>query len=259
MVFPWAPCNNLTEVWNKYSRSSSESLAKRFSERWLLDECLGIADAVATIHGLKGDPLPEFEAQVHADLKPENILCFEPQPSERGPITLKVADFGEASILESTMTTQGEVQGAKVKHTLSYRPPEHNTIDLMPLNYDVWCLGCLYLDFITWFLLGFTGVDTFGDDRMDEQDDTEVHEANGKLNEDVFFKKTRRASLFRRFRSLGVSFDSIKKLGASGRADTAYSISVTASVRTECKLKETVIDVSTKPLDYPLPPVLTGR
>lgn len=254
LIFPWAHGKNLTEFWEENPHVSSGDLENRFSETWLLEECLGIADAIAAIHGLKGDSQPGVLAQIHADIKPENILCFDcPNPTE-SPVTLKIADFGEANVIERTKNSQGmEVEGAKVMHTATYRPPEHNPEEPVHLNYDVWCLGCFYLDFITWFLLGLTGLEDFDEDRLDEQDDPEVLEAKGNLSEDIFFKKTKRVSVPRRFRSLGIKFNSRKSLGA-GRAGTAYSVSVTASVRTVCKLKDTVISVSASPLDTSVRP-----
>lgn len=244
LIFPWAHGGSVTEFWERYSEGSSGNSADRFSEKWLLDECIGIADAVAAIHGLKGDSSTGFVAQMHADIKPENILCFDVSELPDSPVILKIADFGEANVVGWGRDSRGRViQGAKGMHVATYRPPENNSKELVSLKYDVWCLGCFYLDFITWFLLGLTGLGEFDDNRLEEQDDPEVLEARGDLVEDIYFKQTKGASWFRCFRSLGVKFKSSKTMVA-GRPGTAYSLSVTASVRTDCKLKDNVIRVS---------------
>jgi hypothetical protein len=50
-----------------------------------------------------------------------------------------------------------------VPNTITYRPPE---CDLLPMeirqSFDIWCLGCVYLEFVTWLLGGAELVVKFG-------------------------------------------------------------------------------------------------
>jgi serine/threonine protein kinase len=86
----------------------------------------------------------------HGDLKPENILFFCDANDPHG--TLKISDFGEAELNSRWSKTK---RRSKVANTMTYRPPE---CDLQPKiirqSYDIWCLGCVYMEFVTWMLGG---------------------------------------------------------------------------------------------------------
>jgi serine/threonine protein kinase len=147
---------------------------------------LGLADGLAAVHGINDDPHAHMPAQIHADIKPENILCFTSGNGERGPFTLKLADFGEA---QEVRTDTRDVESRHVAHTKTYRPPEHDTDDLLTLNYDIWCLGCVYLELITWAVEGSESLDSFENVRFDERDDRNATTAKGEVLADTFFRK----------------------------------------------------------------------
>jgi serine/threonine protein kinase len=85
----------------------------------------------------------------HGDLKPENILWFRHSEDENG--ILRVCDFGAAEL----NSRWSKSKRRDVANTMTYRPPE---CDLQPKiirqSYDIWCLGCVYLEFVTWMLGG---------------------------------------------------------------------------------------------------------
>lgn len=64
--------------------------------------------------------------------------------------------------------------------TVTYRPPEYDT-KLKPVSrsWDVWGLGCTYLEFVTWFLLGRAGLKEFAKRRT-------TRTAAGKLSDEYF-------------------------------------------------------------------------
>ncbi|KAF2122404.1 hypothetical protein BDV96DRAFT_483175 [Lophiotrema nucula] len=90
----------------------------------------------------------------HGDINPANILWYDRTDSNNGELKgiLKLADFGQAEI-NSRLTKSKK---GSVANTLTYRPPE---CDLQPKiirqSYDIWCLGCVYLEFTTWMLGGW--------------------------------------------------------------------------------------------------------
>ena len=48
-------------------------------------------------------------------------------------------------------------------------------------NYDVWSLGCVFLEFLSWFLLGYDeAIDRFAQERADDS-------LQGNVKEDTFF------------------------------------------------------------------------
>ncbi|KAK1499023.1 hypothetical protein CCUS01_02644 [Colletotrichum cuscutae] len=101
-----------------------------------------------------------IQAQLHHDIKPENILCFD--DFENGSNTYKL--------------NQSTLQPRQIAETN------------LGQKWDVWCLGCLYLDFITWAVLGWSGVEAFGEARV-EIDETDP--GGSTMEEDVFFVKRR--------------------------------------------------------------------
>ncbi|KAK6074275.1 protein kinase domain-containing protein [Seiridium cupressi] len=192
LLLPWAHGGNLGDLFRNYATSTqtataSQQMAAWYSEDWLLKECEGLADGLAAVHKINNDAqhvLPS--AQIHADIKPENILCFASGDGESDPFTLKLADFGEA---QEVRASTRDVEAHRVAHTKTYRPPEHDTDDLLTLNYDVWCLGCVYLEFVTWAIGGMKLRENFEEIRFNERDDAKVDTADGRIFRDTFFKK----------------------------------------------------------------------
>lgn len=200
-----------------------------YTDGWLVQECLGIASALAATHGFDDDRRDAAKVLLHADIKPENILCFRNSGSDI-PVRLKLADFGEAQVFEPS----NPLSANRVAHVMTYRPPEHSPGRLLTLNYDVWCLGCLFLDFVTWAILGQDGVDSFSSVREDEQSHS------GQLIEDTFFKRDP-GSLFSRKLRLGFG----KKFKVNNeRSTTKYSLWVGSHSKLTPRLKNGVVSVS---------------
>lgn len=192
LILPWADGGNLAEFFRRNQmpicteRGGMEA-SKRRSEAWVLSECFGLADGLAAIHGINPDTQhTHTSSQMHADIKPENILCFASNNAKYGPFILKLADFGEA---QEVRADTRDVEAHRVAHTKTYRPPEHDTDALLTLHYDVWCLGCVYLVFLSWAIAGLGSIDEFEVDRFHECDDAEVDMAKGTVLRDTFFKK----------------------------------------------------------------------
>jgi serine/threonine protein kinase len=111
-------------------------------------QCLGMADGLKKIHHhrswskVSGSESPDGERLggknrgQHGDIKPENILWYDSDDR------LVIADFGPARLHSSNAVS------------LTYRPPEADLDVPLLQRYDVWSLGCLYLEFITWYLVG---------------------------------------------------------------------------------------------------------
>ncbi|RSL42094.1 hypothetical protein CEP54_015602 [Fusarium duplospermum] len=98
----------------------------------------------------------------HGDLKPENILLF-PSPKDN-PGVLKISDLGQAELHSTCSKTRRESRGV---NTLTYRPPESDVEPhLISRASDIWSLGCIFLEFVTWMLDGMEAVDKFKQQRM---------------------------------------------------------------------------------------------
>ncbi|KAG6358297.1 hypothetical protein INS49_014181 [Diaporthe citri] len=199
LVFPLATEGSLEKLWKSYipegidqpEQPAPARVAHWYSDEWLIGECLGIAEALLATHTLPGDHPEGTSGLLHADLKPENILCFPKSEPGKPSIVLKLADFGEAKRVKPNV----DLKAGKVAHVKTYRPPEHSTGNIITLKYDVWCLGCLFLDFVTWAILGQDGIDSFNDRREGEEDEVAVTENPRQVIEDTFFKRTKQESV----------------------------------------------------------------
>lgn len=175
LVFPWAD-GNLKEFWkNVPAEPSSPDCAV-----WLFRQCYGIARGLRKIHhlgtiptGNLDDELPEIFAYDnkqwgrHGDIKPENILWFENYDEHRD--FLVISDFGLTQFNSAdsrSKVPQETVPGA----TGTYKAPELDLDEDISPRYDIWSLGCVFLEFLSWFLLGNDQTeDDFARARLDDE------------------------------------------------------------------------------------------
>lgn len=109
----------------------------------------------------------------HGDLKPENILLFR-QPCKEGPSALSefnlgrlvISDFGLTSFHQQPASVQTKAR--TLARSPTYRPPECDIGDqIVSQRFDIWSLGCVLLEFATWFLAGWDSVEEFSYKRVE--------------------------------------------------------------------------------------------
>lgn len=141
---------------------------------WVLDQCLGVAQGLGLFHN-------ELAGR-HGDIKPENILHYVqgdgPQDSELG--VLKISDFGLAEFHGNNTHPK-----KSVPVTQAYRPPEHDLQGEVSSASDIWSLGCVYLEFVTWVLQDGDGVTQFLSER--KSDDSQFYPEEEVEGEGKFF------------------------------------------------------------------------
>jgi serine/threonine protein kinase len=95
----------------------------------------------------------------HGDIKPENILWDS--ESEDSALTgiLILADFGLGRF--HRLESRSRQDPAKINGSHTYAPPEITLGRPVSRAYDIWSLGCVFLEFITWLLEGSVGLDEF--------------------------------------------------------------------------------------------------
>ncbi|KAI1423760.1 kinase-like domain-containing protein [Xylaria sp. FL1777] len=190
LVFPWAGGGSLRQLWERTTPPDEpdRSFPEWCSVDWLWQQSLGIAEGVAYMHGLGPHTPGQIRptAQIHGDIKPENILSFPTIVDSVYSFELKLADFGVSQKVDA----DGQVQTWKLVHTLTYRPPEKDLEkEMASLRWDSWCLGAVYLEFITWFLLGYHGVERFQRARENDTGALAGSQTLGRHYEDTFFTK----------------------------------------------------------------------
>ncbi|KAF4472962.1 serine threonine kinase [Fusarium albosuccineum] len=181
LLFDWADAD-LGMFW----RLNPQPKPNAANARWLCNQMKGIADALSVIHGFYNR---EGDGQIsrrwygyHGDLKPANILVFsEPTGAEAGGLerfVWKIADFGHTSI--GTDSTRFAGQNG-TKFTPVYRAPE---MDLEPgmisSSADIWSLGCVLAEAISWWCTGTSGLSRLISCRTDTVADY--------WNDDAFFE-----------------------------------------------------------------------
>lgn len=192
LLFRWADGGNLSDLW----RGLSNRPLTRDLVCWIAQQCQGLADGLDGIHNAKLSSrevdstagvqtagkalrqtmknLPLYDNKDcgrHGDIKPPNILWFKQDANGRDYDwgVLKISDFG-LTTFHTALTTQvspREQNGC----TWTYAPPEYDLKEDISRPFDIWSLGCVYLEFVTWALLGSRGVHDFAHKRLGELGD----------------------------------------------------------------------------------------
>ncbi|UPK91666.1 hypothetical protein LCI18_002601 [Fusarium solani-melongenae] len=144
-VFPWAQEGSLRDFWRNHSASLDDNLVS-----WAIGQMVGLCDGLKQLHK---------EHTRHGDLKPDNILCFV-SGNER---TLVLADVGLAKYHPDY--TRDRTKATTTRHgSRIYEPPEMSANRgsiVVSRKYDIWSLGCVFLEFTIWLLYGQSGLALF--------------------------------------------------------------------------------------------------
>ncbi|KAI8632765.1 kinase-like domain-containing protein [Xylariaceae sp. FL1651] len=200
LLFPWANGGSLDDLWqnNAISPLSKEIMI------WISDQCHGIAQGLRQIHErqlsdfsrarlrqLEDPEVPEkVEFGLHGDIKPANILWFKHPQDSIGAGVLKISDFGLAQF-HSRETEMRSGHGEWIGCSPTYRSPEWETRSqddrrkAYSRKTDIWSLGCVYLEFVTWILLASDGIEDFSVARTE---DDQPFSRGYLFPEDIFFQ-----------------------------------------------------------------------
>ncbi|KAL2694700.1 hypothetical protein Neosp_001286 [[Neocosmospora] mangrovei] len=137
-LFPWAEHGNLKEFWK---REKVRPLKNPEMMGWMLKQMRGLCHALSIFHETH---------YLHGDIKPENILLFE-EGGYKG--TLRVAGVRLARI-DPEATERHEITET-MTGTTRYLSPEFVHKDQIPRVFDVWALGCVFIEFLIWTLHGY--------------------------------------------------------------------------------------------------------
>lgn len=200
LMFPYANAN-LRKYWEDHPFPSFDG----DTVLWSLKQMSGIAKGLQLIHDFrvtvplsvpgagtidirlgKGKGLGQLKVEKgeqwfgrHGDIKPENVLWFakdhySPYPHHMG--VLQIADFGLGRF--HGRDSRSGVNPETVISSPTYEPPECKMKLPVSRAYDIWSLGCIYLEFITWLLRGSAAIDGFADFRGRYATDTGINDDN---------------------------------------------------------------------------------
>jgi serine/threonine protein kinase len=154
--------------------SRTPDLNRKFA-LWILTQLAGLAEGIQRVHALArvGDSnslavptssVPDATGY-HHDIKPDNILVFVDENERNDYGTFKIGDFGSGRA--EMLTRSGlyrsfrETQEARVSPLITdksngaptYTAPDHYLTGNMSRASDMWSLGCVFLEILTWAFL----------------------------------------------------------------------------------------------------------
>jgi serine/threonine protein kinase len=145
-IFLWARID-LMSVRATQRKMFGSSLLDSSPKKWvtsLLEQMRGLASAISHIHDMK----PHVKWRRHGDIKPSNILVLK----QRDGWNFRLTDLGCASFAATVSTERSKPLAV----TPMYCAPEcykyTNQIRQPDRSIDIWSLGCVYLEILTWTL-----------------------------------------------------------------------------------------------------------
>jgi serine/threonine protein kinase len=194
MLFPCAQTNL-----GNFLRFQPHPELTNSNVRWLLLQLKGLAEGVRHIHllgpaGLGPDgliaadrpPRKQGRSGFHHDLKPQNILVFVSENiNEREPaiseMSLKISDFGAARIY--VILSQSGLDKSNFSPQISslvrgdpvYSAPDYTLEHKTSRPYDIWSLGCVFLEVLIWAHgLSNSDLNVFDFDRMNSHNSRSI-------------------------------------------------------------------------------------
>jgi len=181
LIFPWAQ-GNLRKYWEENANPDFDAS----TVMWSLEQMAGITDALMLVHNFMPSSPRDVKGGVrltetaklsvkageerfgrHGDIKPENILWFDNEAfSHHAKGVLKLADFGlgrfHGKYSRSGLSPSGIIASP------TYQPPECQLRRPVSRSYDIWSLGCVLLEFVTWLMKGNSEIAGFSEFRGTE-------------------------------------------------------------------------------------------
>ncbi|KAH7381108.1 kinase-like domain-containing protein [Cadophora sp. MPI-SDFR-AT-0126] len=194
LMFPYANAN-LRKYWD----DRPDPVFDRATVLWSIRQMTGIANGLLQIHNFrvtyplsatagagsirvaKGVSLKVRDGEEwygrHGDIKPENVLWFEKDQQEHDPNgVLQIADFGLGRF--HGRDSRSGLHPDTIQSSPTYEPPECQLRQPVSRAYDIWSLGCLYLEFVTWLLRGSQEIEGFSECRGREATGTGIDDDN---------------------------------------------------------------------------------
>ncbi|KAI1264937.1 kinase-like domain-containing protein [Xylariaceae sp. FL1019] len=209
-LFPWADGGSMMDLWKT---QPSELELRPFDDptqddtmyrskrviTWIAGQLAGLTgeSGLGFLHGTEflEPPQPqrnltvpggEMRYGIHGDIKPGNILYFgqDRHENEYGLGLFKISDFGLTGFHSALTRSRQPHTGP---HSPTYRAPEYGAVEAyLSRKYDIWGMGCVMLQLLTWLISGPAVLAKFDRERLDETD-----EARPGFKEDKFFKIAR--------------------------------------------------------------------
>ncbi|KAM0279167.1 hypothetical protein ACHAO9_011830 [Fusarium lateritium] len=187
LVFKWAQGGSLSELMEMSPDELGFSGARQYENlhEWVVLQMTGLAEGLYGMHDAHDDLSryciggKEDFYGIHGDVKPDNILRFTDCDS---PGRLVLSDFGLTRFHTKASRSHRRGNGPV---SPTYASPEHNDyICGVSRRSDVWALGCVFTEMLTWAIQGPEAHKLYECTRLSEDD---IGREKGVWHMDRFF------------------------------------------------------------------------
>ncbi|KAF5686032.1 serine threonine kinase [Fusarium circinatum] len=191
LVFEWAD-GDLTDLWETMPTLYSPDVYE--DALWFFRQCLGIVRSLGSLHKQRSSYTASTLEEVvhvalagkygrHSDIKPQNLLWFSDYQGDKKD-HLVIADLGLTQFNTSQSKSHASWAGIK-GYTQTYKAPESEVNEVVGSRYDIWSLGCVFLEHASVFLTrDGRSVDAFSKSRLEED---HRRNRNGNYHGDTFY------------------------------------------------------------------------
>lgn len=159
---------------------------KTFSARDLARQLYGLIGALSVVHNQEniepsydrnflGVPqkkdMRQRSGYIH-DIKPDNILVFIYQMNGKQTYWFRLSDYSSANVVDFVESVSGQHRDSwrtnHKKSTPNYRAPEFLSDEGISRPFDLWSLGCVFIELLTWFTEDFEALESFRRSRLQQ-------------------------------------------------------------------------------------------
>ncbi|GAW22617.1 hypothetical protein ANO14919_121590 [Xylariales sp. No.14919] len=164
-IFPWANGGNLCDFWRSYPNALPTRSFGTFL--WCFQQMVGLVDALFALHGVNCR---------HDDLRPDHILHFNDQDNSSVGGTLVIAFFHHAARHRISSELRHDLEDTRASSPV-YEPPEATSYEPRSRRYDMWSIGCIFMEFAIWLLYGYDAIEKFRELLRDQESPPSQHGA----------------------------------------------------------------------------------
>ncbi|KAF5682010.1 serine threonine kinase [Fusarium denticulatum] len=175
LVFEWAD-GDLTDLWKRMPTLYRPDVEE--DAIWFFRQCAGIVRSLGSLHEQRSSYTASTMEEIvhvalagkygrHSDIKPQNLLWFSDYQGDKKD-HLVIADLGLTQFNTSQSKSHASWAGIK-GYTQTYKAPESEVRGEVGARYDIWSLGCVFLEHASVFLMrDNSSVKAFSDNRLEE-------------------------------------------------------------------------------------------
>ncbi|CCF38447.1 protein kinase [Colletotrichum higginsianum] len=169
LLFDWAEGSL-----NKFWESNQTLVGDKSHCLWMANQFYEISEALQCVHNDHAQTMRYLEDRDsnkdlygrHGDIKPGNFLWFH---TNSAPGLIALSDFGLGRL--HTQVSRSKQDPKNIERTATYRCPEFDlpSGQVSPRS-DIFSLGCVMLEYVTWFMMGLHAVEQVFPSARSERD-----------------------------------------------------------------------------------------